>query len=154
MVVRLVQRGTVDVTAFEVPVDDETGADVPDDLQRLLDAARASGPEHRLPLYRDGIAAFGADAIEPLVAWIQQPTLAAFAIRTIERIAELVPQAKPNVIVELAWLDRDGLGDAITADIEASLGRLGVDLKRATRGRTSFDKRARTADEDPHGLHD
>jgi hypothetical protein len=126
------------VTVVDGPEPDEG-----DELQRVLDEAREAPPPDRLPVYRDAIARFGSAAIEPLATWIETPPLAGFAIRTIERIATLVPEAKHDAVIALAWLDRDGLDEATIADLDASLRAMGVDLKRAARGRTAFDARPR-----------
>lgn len=106
-----------------------------DELERLLDEARESGPAVRLPTYRDAIAAHGAEAIEPLASWIEEPVLAAFAIRSLERIATQVGPAKAEVIQTLRSVDRTAIEEHLVRDLDASLRRLGVDPDRPARGR-------------------
>jgi hypothetical protein len=108
---------------------------VNDDLERLLDEARESSPAVRLPTYRDAIAAYGVEAIEPLASWIEEPVLAAFAIRSLERIATQVGPAKAEVIQTLRSVDRTAIEEHLVRDLDASLRRLGVDPDRPARGR-------------------
>lgn len=108
-----------------------------DELERLLDEARECSPDVRLPTYRDAIAAHGAGAIEPLASWIDQPVLAAFAIRSLERIAMLASPAKVDVIQALRSVDRTAIEGFIARDLDASLRRLGVDPDRSPRRRAS-----------------
>jgi hypothetical protein len=111
-----------------------------DKLERLLDEARESSPAVRLPTYRDAIAAYGAEAIEPLASWIEEPVLAAFAIRSLERIATLVDPAKAEVIDSLRSVDRTSLDEHHVRDLDDSLRRLGVDPDRPARGRARTSK--------------
>jgi hypothetical protein len=106
-----------------------------DELERLLDEARESSPAVRLPTYRDAIAAHGAEAIEPLLSWIDEPVLAAFAIRSLERIATLASPAKADVIQALRSVDRTASEEYIVRDLDAALRRLGVDPDRPPRPR-------------------
>lgn len=114
-----------------------------DELERLLDEARESSPDVRLPTYRDAIAAHGAEAIEPLLSWIDQPVLAAFAIRSLERIAMLASPAKADVIHALRSVDRTAIGEHLVRDLDASLRRLGVDPDRSFRPRARGPQKER-----------
>ncbi len=114
-----------------------------DDLERLLDEARESSPAVRLPTYRDAIARCGIEAIEPLTSWIEEPVLAAFAIRTLERIATLTPAAKVDVIDALLSVDRTLVNEPLVRDLDASLQHLGVDPSRSARRRAGGRKNDR-----------
>ena len=89
-----------------------------DDLERLLDEAREASPAERLPTYRDAIAAFGEEAIEPLATWLEEPAFAAFAIRTLGRIAVTHPEARAAVVAVMATTDRLTMPDHIARDLE------------------------------------
>ena len=54
------------------------------ELASLLESAQAAPPERRIE-WRDGIAAYGASAIEAVRPWLVNDSLAAFAVRVIER---------------------------------------------------------------------
>ncbi|MGK2849819.1 MAG: hypothetical protein ACSLFN_02760 [Candidatus Limnocylindrales bacterium] len=101
-----------------------------DDLERLLDEARESSPAERLPMYRDAIAAFGEEAIEPLATWIGEPVFAAFAIRTLGRIAALDQGARDAVATALVTTDRSAMPDHIARDLDAALEQLGLSPAR------------------------
>lgn len=104
-------------------------------LETLLDEARESSPATRLPEYRDVIAAHGYVAIEPLAMWLVEPVMAAFAIRTLERVAAMHPDTRSAVVDVLATLDRASLPDAIGRDLAEGLRRLGVDPSKRRTGR-------------------
>jgi hypothetical protein len=89
----------------------------------LADARRAS-PEVRIPLYRDRIAAYGTLALERLLPWILEPNLAAFAIRTIVRAAELSDVVQRAAVDELKQARRRNLIDAIDRDLVEALSKL------------------------------
>lgn len=61
------------------------GAEGSRELRGLLASAEVAGPVHRID-WRDPIAAYGRPAIDAIAPWLVQPTLAAFAIRVIERV--------------------------------------------------------------------
>jgi hypothetical protein len=61
-------------------MDDATGMA---ELPGLLARAERAGPAHRIE-YRDPIAAHGRPAIDAVRPWLDDPKLAAFAIRVIE----------------------------------------------------------------------
>jgi hypothetical protein len=80
------------------------------ELASLLESAQAAPPERRIE-WRDGIAAHGASAIEGVRPWLVSGSLAAFAVRVIERAgingeAELASKvlraARPRVPEEVA----------------------------------------------------
>jgi len=54
------------------------------ELSALLQAAETASPMDRIE-WRDRIAAYGDRAIEGVRPWLASPTLAAFAVRVIER---------------------------------------------------------------------
>jgi hypothetical protein len=54
-------------------------------LATLLARAEGADPAHRIDL-RDPIAAHGAAAIEAVIPWLKDASLAAFAIRVIARV--------------------------------------------------------------------
>src|SRR5687768_13572881 len=87
-------------------------------LEQLLDEAREASPSTRLPEYRDVIAAFGGDAVEPLATWLNEPVLAAFAIRSLERIASLEADTKQLIVEVLASADRSALTEPLRRDID------------------------------------
>jgi hypothetical protein len=113
------------------------------DLGRLLDEARESSPASRLPNYRDAIAKHGADAIEPLAIWLVEPALAAFAIRTLERLVVMDPSMRSAVIDVMSTLDRADLPGPIRSDLEDALRRFGVDPSKG-RSRSSRGGGAQT----------
>ena len=105
------------------------------DLEQLLEEAREASPSTRLPEYRDVIARFGAEAIEPLAIWLEEPVLAAFAIRTLQRIVVIEPSTKREVVAALGSADRSILTEALIHDLDDTLHGLGVDpAKPRTRG--------------------
>ena len=101
-----------------------------DDLERLLDEAREASPTERLATYRDAIAAFGQEAIEPLATWIDEPAFAAFAIRTLARVEATHPDARPAVVAALVTADRSTLPDHIARDLDFALDQLGLSPAR------------------------
>jgi hypothetical protein len=93
------------------------------DLDDLLKAAEAAGPVNRIE-YRDRIAAHGAAAIAPLRRWLQAGGPAAFAIRTLVKIAD-DPAIRPHVLDALRSVDRRLLPEATAMDVNDALGQLG-----------------------------
>ncbi len=114
-----------------------------DELERLFDEARVASPAVRLPEYRDAIAAHSREAIEPLAGWVEEPVLAAFAIRTLERVATLDPAAKGDVIEGLRSAYHEDVADPIRRDLESSLRRLGVDPSRPAKHRSTANRKER-----------
>lgn len=106
----------------------------------LLAAARTAEPGDRIDL-RDPLATHGAIAIDAMIDWLDDPRLAAFAIRVIERVATLSSDdslSKP-AIVALRGVDRTIVSEAIGVDIAAALDRLSAGPRSpVTRGRQGF----------------
>lgn len=101
-----------------------------EDLERLLDEAREASPAERLPTYRDAIAAFGEEAIEPLATWLVEPAFVAFAIRTLGRIAATDPDVREAVVAALVAAGRSTMPDHIARDLDAALDQLGLSPAR------------------------
>jgi hypothetical protein len=95
------------------------------ELDELLIAAGEAPPESRIE-YRDRIAAFGDAAVERLAApeWIGDPHYAAFAVRTIGRVAG---SGSARAIDELRRALDFVANDALRRDIEFELA--GVDTR-------------------------
>jgi hypothetical protein len=89
-------------------------------LEALLGAAEIATPGRRIEL-RDGIAAYGAPAIEGVRPWLQTDRLAAFAVRVIER-AGLDGEGALAATV-LRWA-RTRVPAAVTGDVEWALQQL------------------------------
>ena len=107
-----------------------------DDLERLLDEAREASPAERLPKYRDAIVEFGESAVEPLATWLDEPAFAAFAIRTLQRIASASPEERTAVLAALVTVDRASMPEHIIRDLDVVLHQLGVSpAQRAARAR-------------------
>ena len=106
-----------------------------DELERLLDEAREANPADRLPIYREPIVAFRELAIEPLATWLEESVFAAFAIRTLQRIATTTPDARTAVVTALAMADRSTMPDYILRDLDAALTQLGVTPSQVGRAR-------------------
>lgn len=101
-----------------------------EELERLLDEAREASPTERLPTYRDAIAAFGQEAIEPLATWLEEPAFAAFAIRTLGRIAANDPDTREAVAAALLTADRSTMADHVARDLDSALDQLGLSPAR------------------------
>jgi hypothetical protein len=89
-------------------------------LEALLGAAEVATPGRRIEL-RDPIAAYGAPAIEGVRPWLVSDTLAAFAVRVIER-AGLDGEGVLAATV-LRWA-RTRVPAAVTGDVEWALQQL------------------------------
>ncbi|MEI8332911.1 MAG: hypothetical protein WCH74_03500 [Chloroflexota bacterium] len=89
-------------------------------LDALLEAATCATPGRRIEL-RDEIAAYGAPAIDGVRPWLQNDTLAAFAVRVIER-AGLDGEGVLAAQV-LRWA-RTRVPAAVTGDVEWALQQL------------------------------
>lgn len=107
-----------------------------DDLERLLDEAREASPAERLPKYRDAIVEFGEAAVQPLATWLDEPAFAAFAIRTLQRIANASSEERTVVLAALVMVDRVSMPEHIIRDLDVALHQLGVSpAQRASRAR-------------------
>src|SRR5689334_15782906 len=86
------------------------------DLDQLLAQARSAEPDVRIQL-RDAIAAHGEAAIEAMTEWIDDPTLGAFAIRVLHRLAG-DSSFRPSVVQVLRAVDRDELASFLNRDLD------------------------------------
>jgi hypothetical protein len=86
----------------------------------LLAAAAAADGIHRID-FRDPIAAFGAEAIERLAAWLREPRLAAFAVRTIVAAATFGAAAEARATLAAALPEVSG---RTREDVEGALRQL------------------------------
>jgi hypothetical protein len=100
----------------------ETASD--DAIASVLQSAREATPSQRIS-FRDQLASFGEDALEPMAQWLTEPRLGAFAVRVLERIAR-EPATRSQAIRTL----QEGRGSAgspsIAGDVVEALGRLGA----------------------------
>ena len=87
-------------------------------LRAARNAPRATRIEHR-----DGIAAFGIDAIDAIRSWMGEPEYAAFAIRVVAKAGQLGAQAEAASALQDARSDSSGL---TLGDIDAALSGLGA----------------------------
>lgn len=94
----------------------------PDDLDQLLAAASAADPGVRIE-FRDPIARYGAPAVPRLRAWLADPRLSAFAVRTLEKIA-VDPANRPAVVEAFRWLDSRAVSEAVVRDVADALTRM------------------------------
>jgi hypothetical protein len=92
------------------------------ELTRLLRVAELAAPSSRIQ-YRDAIAAFGAQAIDALEAWLYHEQLAPFAIRTIGRAA--VSDGRRAVQV-LRAAQASSVDRIVQGDLRLELERLGA----------------------------
>ena len=92
------------------------------DLEKLFEAAAAASPADRIS-FRDPIAGHGRDAIPRLVAWLRDPKLGAFAVRTLEKVGADQPD-RAAVVHALSSTNLDGLIPAVAGDIADALARL------------------------------
>jgi hypothetical protein len=105
-----------------------------DNLDQLLDRARAADPGERI-LLRDPIAEHGELAIDAMTDWLGDPRLAAFAVRVLERVGR-DQSGRTAVVAVLQGVDRSYLPEHIARDVERTLAALAGD-RAATRGRPS-----------------
>jgi hypothetical protein len=99
-----------------------------DELDTLLGEVRRTDRVTRIEL-RDGVAAYGGAAIDPMAEWLEDPELAAFAVRVLERIGRVEEQLKP-VVRALSKGHASSVSPAITGDIDEALRHLGARLLR------------------------
>jgi hypothetical protein len=90
------------------------------ELTALLAAAAAASLTDRIE-WRDRIAAHGVRGIEAVGPWLDDPKLAAFAVRVIERAGETGEAASASRILRSA---RTRATPAIARDIDWALRRL------------------------------
>ena len=91
-------------------------------LDDLLDAARQADKGSRI-LLRDEIAAYGDHAIGPIVGWLKDPRLGAFAVRVLQVIAA-DPANRGSVIAELSAVSLRGLSPEVAGDVRKALTEL------------------------------
>jgi hypothetical protein len=92
-------------------------------LDRLLEDARTADPGDRI-LYRDRVAAQGSVAIPSMKQWLDDPRLAAFAVRVLERIA-VEPTNRRAVLDALTSAEPGGLSVPVAQDVALAIDRLG-----------------------------
>lgn len=90
------------------------------DLTALLEHARSATPARRIES-RDGIAAYGALAIEGVRPWLADGVLAAFAVRVIERAGI---NGEPALASKVLRSARATVPPGVTDDIEWALQQL------------------------------
>lgn len=89
-------------------------------LALLLDEAQQAPLDRRIQL-RDPIAAFGPRAIEAVQPWLASPSMAAFAVRVIERAGE---SGEAVLAAQALRAARAKAGPSIREDIDWALARL------------------------------
>ncbi len=94
-------------------------------LDALLEQLRAEPKQTRIR-FREQIAAFGAEAVEPMRAWLSDPALGAFAVRVLEEVAR---KGDRTAAVRALQAGRPGVSPIVTRDIDEALGRLGVQTR-------------------------
>ena len=106
------------------PADLENGMQTVD-LTSMLVGARAADRATRVPEWRDQIAAFGRQAIEPMDEWLDDPdaSLGRFAITVLERVAG---SADRRAALEVLQRHRNTVAAGNRSLLDATLGRLGV----------------------------
>ena len=112
-------------------------------LDETLEAASAAEPADRIS-YRDAIAGFGTQAVEPMSGWTHDERLGAFAVRLLERLAG----RSDAFIASTAALNeaiRSGASPAIRDDARDALERLGATIIKPAR------RRSRATGESPIG---
>ncbi len=101
-------------------------------LDDLLDAARHADKGSRI-LLRDEIAAYGDQAVGPMVGWLKDPRLGAFGVRVLQVIAA-DPANRGSVIAELSAVSLSGLSPEVAGDVRKAL--TGLRPTAAPRGST------------------
>ncbi len=91
--------------------------DEPTQLVNLLDQARSASGLTRIKL-RDPIAAYGTEALTPLVA-LANDGFDGFAVQTIKKIGEL--GARYEAAAALREIDRDRLSPGVRSDLDAAV---------------------------------
>jgi hypothetical protein len=94
-------------------------------LSILLAEAHDATPGRRIE-WRDQIAAFGGRAIEGVQPWLEDPILAAFAIRVIERAGE---QGQGETAARVLRAARRVVPAHLQSDLDWALGRLRVVMR-------------------------
>jgi hypothetical protein len=89
-------------------------------LSAMLREAETASPMQRIE-WRDKIAAYGARAIEEVQPWLRSPTLAAFAIRVIERAGI---EGEPLLATQVLKSSRAKVPSTVKGDVDWALRRL------------------------------
>jgi hypothetical protein len=92
------------------------------ELAALLEEAHAAPPGSRIE-WRDRIAAHGVPAIEGVRPWLESDTLAAFAVRVIERVGVDGEAVLAGKVLRSA---RGRVPASVTPDVDWALQRLRV----------------------------
>ena len=96
-------------------------------LDTLLEEARVAPPGRRIEL-RDGIAAYGIEAIGGVRPWLQDDQLSAFAVRVVERVGL---DGEPVEAGRVLRSVRTKVPANVQGDVEAALLRLKAASKAA-----------------------
>jgi len=104
------------------------------DLDLLLEAASDADPGVRIEL-RDPIARHGARAVPHLRAWLGDPRLSAFAVRTLEKIAE-DPANRHPVLEAFRSLDSRVVSEVVVRDVADALARINGKVPHTSGART------------------
>jgi hypothetical protein len=89
-------------------------------LALLLEEARSAGPGQRIE-WRDPIASYGERAIVAVKPWLEDPIMAAFAIRVIERVGE---QGRAEVAIRVLDAARRRAPARLSGDLDWAIRRL------------------------------
>jgi len=100
----------------------------------LLEAASAADPGVRIEL-RDPIARHGGPAVPRLRAWLGDPRLSAFAVRTLEKVAA-DPANRHAVLDAFRSLDSRAVSEAVVRDVADALARIKGTVPRTGGART------------------
>lgn len=124
-------------------------ADAARDLSGLLARAERAGPVHRIE-WRDRIAAHGRPGIEAIAPWLTKPTLAAFAIRVIERAGHDGEREAAQQVLRGA---RRGIDSRVRPDLDWALLHLRATPPRAATATPGEVRAVRVVRaERPHGV--
>lgn len=93
-----------------------------DELDDLLTAAREAAREDRIQ-YRDRLAAFGADVIPPMQAWLVEPEFGAFAVRVLEKVGAH-GEVRQAAIDALRSADATEIAEPVARDVIDTIARL------------------------------
>jgi hypothetical protein len=92
------------------------------ELATLLHQAETASVDKRIER-RDAIAAYGSRAIDGVQPWLASPSLAAFAIRVIERVGS---NGEPVLASKVLRSARSKAPSAVSADIDWALKQIKV----------------------------
>jgi hypothetical protein len=126
------------------------------DLESELAAAAAHDRSDRIPVWRDRLAAHGADAVDAVGPWVGDPDreLFRFANRVIKKVAESGGPARDHAVGTLMAIGRTDLPDENRRDLEQVLREMniakmprpnGPTARRANRGEDVLPSEEREA---------